>query len=662
MLFEKILRKIYKRFWENRLFDKNVILLIDSIIIIVSSIFGYALTLQIYRNIGSIISRPSFWKYGLVTLALNLIFFLLFKTYKGIIRYSTIREFGRVLSALTFAYICVFGALFAWIEPSGTVSLVYCCMAFLCSLSGLYGFRIISVYLFQRLTKRYGDNPAIPVLVWGLNADNIALAQLLNVGHNKYSVVGFLTTELKSKLKEISDLPVFELKSPDDLKDIDFDNLLFSNEKELKEAAAFVEKALSLERRVYIAQELNINSVSQLSHIGRNIRSVQIEDLLGRSEIQINMNSIEEQIRKKTILVTGASGSIGSEIVNQIAKFAPRFIVCLDFAETPLNDLDIELKKKYPALNFEVIVGDIRNRKKMEFIFKTFNPQIIYHCAAYKHVPMMERFPSEAATTNIYATKTLVDYAIAFNVEMFVMISTDKAVNPTNIMGATKRIAEIYVQSVACDTDKNTSNTKFITTRFGNVLGSNGSVIPLFKKQIECGGPVTVTHPEITRYFMTIPEACRLVLEASVIGESGYIYIFDMSEPLRIAHLARKMIELSGFVPEKDIKIEFTGLRPGEKLYEELLNDSEITEKTPHEKIKMAKVRKYCFTDIVPQIDKIIDLAKHNSDEELVKAMKMLVPEFISKNSKYEKFDVCRDNVHTQDFSTSPTTKLLPPM
>ncbi|MCL1868677.1 MAG: polysaccharide biosynthesis protein [Paludibacter sp.] len=642
MLFEKFLRKFYKRFWENRMFDKNVILFIDSIITIIAATAGCLLTLQIYKNISTITHYPTFWKFCLITFVFNFVFFLLFKTYKGIIRYSTIREFGRVLTALVLAYVCVFVSLFLWVEPSGTLSMVYSCLTLLCSLTGLYGFRIISVYLFQRLTKHYGENPTIPVLIWGLNEENIALAQLLNAGHNKYSVIGFLTCELKPKLKNIADLPVFEINNPQEIKTLAFDNLLFTNENELKKASDYVEKLLSLERRVYIAQELNINNVSQLAGIGHNIRSVQIENLLGRPEIQINMNSIGEQIHKKTILVTGAAGSIGRELVNQIARFAPRFVICLDIAETPLNDLDIELRKKFPALNFEVIIGNIYDSKKMEFIFQLFHPKIIYHCAAYKHVPLMERFPNEATTTNIFGTKLLVDLAIKYSVEMFVMISTDKAVNPTSIMGATKRIAEIYVQSAACDSAKNISNTKFITTRFGNVLGSNGSVIPLFKRQIEYGGPVTVTHPEITRFFMTIPEACRLVLEASVIGKSGYIYVFDMGEPIKIADLAKKMIELSGFVPEKDIKIEFTGLRPGEKLYEELLNDSEITEETPHKKIKMAKVRQYCFADILSQIDEIIELAKNNADRQLVQTMKNLVPEFISKNSDFELLD--KDN------------------
>jgi len=640
MIFEKILMRIYKRFWENRMFDKNVILLIDSIITIIAILAGYLLTLQIYKNITSIIQHPSFWMFCTITFVFNFISFLLFKTYKGIIRYSTIREFGHMQTALVAAHICVFFTLYLFVEPSGTLSMVYTCLTLLCSLAGLYGYRIAAVYVFQRLTKRYGENPTIPVLIWGLSEENIALAQLLNAGHNKYTVVGFLALDVNPRLKNITDLPVFEINSPQDINTLSFDNFLFTNENELKKASDYVEKLMSLERRVYITQELNINDVSQLSGIGHNIRSVQIENLLGRPEIQVNMNSIGEHIRKKTILVTGAAGSIGSELVIQIARFAPRFVVCLDIAETPLNDLDIELRKKFPALNFEIVMGDIRDCKKMEFIFQNFEPQIIYHCAAYKHVPLMERFPNEAVITNVFGTKILVDLSIKFNVEMFVMISTDKAVNPTNIMGATKRIAEIYVQSTACDKVKNVSDTKFITTRFGNVLGSNGSVIPLFKRQIEYGGPVTVTHQDITRFFMTIPEACRLVLEASVIGKSGYIYIFDMGEPVKIADLAKKMIELSGFVPDKDIKIEFTGLRPGEKLFEELLNDSEITEKTSHEKIKMARVREYCFDDVLPKIEEIISLAKQNRDKELVRSMKKFVPEFVSKNSDFESLDL----------------------
>jgi FlaA1/EpsC-like NDP-sugar epimerase len=389
---------------------------------------------------------------------------------------------------------------------------------------------------------------------------------------------------------------------------------------------------------IFVTQQLSINNVRQLSQIGNNIRSVQIEDLLGRDEINITINAIEAEIYNKVVLVTGAAGSIGSEIVRQVALFAPKCIICLDIAETPLNDLELELRERFPPLNFHVIIADVRNISKLRCEFSKYRPDIVYHAAAYKHVPMMERFPCEATLTNILGTKNLVDISIEFNVRAFVMISTDKAVNPTNVMGATKRAAEIYVQATANDSGKNISRTKFVTTRFGNVLGSNGSVIPLFKRQIEEGGPITVTSPEITRYFMTIPEACRLVLEASIIGKSGYIYIFDMGKSTKIVDLAKRMILLSGLT-ENDIQIIFTGLRPGEKLYEELLNNEEITEKTEHKKILAAKIREYHFKDISPKIEEIVEIATRTNKFLTVEKLKSLVPEFISNNSEFEKFD-----------------------
>lgn len=637
-MINKTTRKIYKKFLENRLLSRWFVLLIDIGIIIIATIVSYLLTLQIYRNI-NYIHHPVFIEYLAITVFFNLLFFRFFKTYKGIVRYSTIYEFQRILSALLFADFLVFLTLYKVIGPSGSVSVAYCSTLFLVSLVGLYGFRIIVVYTYQSLTQKFGDNPSIPVFVWGLNEENIVFAQLLSTGKNKFRIIGFLTTEPNSKLKKLTNLPVIIIQKPEDLNKYKTKDILFTKESDLKDRADYVEKMLNLNRHIYITQQMNINSMSQLSDVSRSIRPVQIEDLLGRPEINISLGAIAENIRNKKVLVTGAAGSIGSEIVKQLAKFSPNCIICLDQAETPLNDLDIELKKVYPTLNYKSIIGDIRNKDKITQVFEEYKPNIVYHAAAYKHVPLMEKYPCEAIITNVLGTKYLVDLSIENAVEMFIMVSTDKAVNPTNIMGATKRIAEIYVQSCATNMRKNKSNTKFVTTRFGNVLGSNGSVIPLFRKQIEKGGPITVTDRNITRYFMTIPEACRLVLEASVIGKSGYIYVFDMGEPVKIYDLARKMIELAGLTPDKDISIEFSGLRPGEKLYEELLNDSEITEPTSHKKIMMAKVREYHFDDISPQIDSIITIAKNDDKYRLVANMKNLVPEFISNNSEFEFLD-----------------------
>jgi len=368
----------------------------------------------------------------------------------------------------------------------------------------------------------------------------------------------------------------------------------------------------------------------------RQIRKVRIEELLERDPIELHEDNIRKQLKGKNILVTGAAGSIGSELVRQIAKYEPGLLILLDNAESPLHDLQMELSDSIGKLNFEVVIGDIRSKERMENVFKTFRPQLVYHAAAYKHVPMMENNPSESILTNVLGTKITADLAVQYKVEKFVMISTDKAVNPTNVMGASKRIAEIYTQAL---NNKIGTNTKFITTRFGNVLGSVGSVIPRFRQQIENGGPVTITDPEITRYFMTIPEACRLVLEAGCMGNGGEILIFDMGKSVKIIDLAKKMIQLSGLTLGRDIEIVTTGLRPGEKLYEELLNDKENTLPTHHEKIMIAKVPVYDFEQVSDDLDELVSLFDTQNNMKIVGKMKEMVPEYKSNNSVFEKLD-----------------------
>ncbi len=372
------------------------------------------------------------------------------------------------------------------------------------------------------------------------------------------------------------------------------------------------------------------------------IQKIKIEDLLEREPIKINDDHILSQTKGKRILVTGAAGSIGSEIATQLGRYEPQMIILCDQAESPLHNLQLDLQDEFPNQVYHTYIADVRSTKRMQLLFETFKPHYVYHAAAYKHVPMMENHPLEAVQTNVMGTKNLADLAVAYQVEKFVFVSTDKAVNPTNIMGATKRIAEIYVQSLNNHLENSlgaTVHTKFITTRFGNVLGSNGSVIPRFRDQIQKGGPVTVTYPEITRYFMTIPEACRLVLEAGTMGQGGEIFVFDMGKSVKIVELAKKMIRLSGFKPNEDIEIKFTGLRPGEKLYEELLNDLENTLPTHHEKIMIAKVRENNYDIVSIKIEELQQRLATQNKNEVVYQMKIIVPEFKSKNSIYEQLD-----------------------
>jgi FlaA1/EpsC-like NDP-sugar epimerase len=448
-------------------------------------------------------------------------------------------------------------------------------------------------------------------------------------------MVLFLEDDQRKVGKNIDGIKIFSsLQLEDLLKQYAIDELIIASTKlPSKRKNQIVDFCLDEKITVFTVPPLKNWINGQLST--KQLQNIKIEDLLEREQIKIYNEILFKQLHGKTVLVTGAAGSIGSEIVRQIIQYKPKLLVLNDNAETPLHDLHLELVE-LGFQNFRLALGDIRNELIVENFFQKYQPDFVYHAAAYKHVPMMEDSPLEAICTNVMGTRQLADIAVKHSVERFVMISTDKAVNPTNVMGASKRIAEMYVQSLY----QHNSNTKFITTRFGNVLGSNGSVIPRFKKQIQAGGPVTVTHPDITRFFMTIPEACQLVLEAGSMGNGGEIFVFDMGESVKIVDLARKMIKLSGLEPDDDIKIEYSGLRPGEKLYEELLNNAENTLPTYHDKILIAQTRTIEFNQLSIQIDALIGPAKRQeSVNDVVLAMKQLVPEFVSNNSEFEKLD-----------------------
>jgi FlaA1/EpsC-like NDP-sugar epimerase len=429
-------------------------------------------------------------------------------------------------------------------------------------------------------------------------------------------------------------LPAFSFKTTKDLEEIidkrNISGILFARDSDIrKESRRLLPFAMENKLRLLVAP-----SIDEYSNVTtQSIRNVKVEDLLGRDEIAISMDKIKERFADKVVMVTGASGSIGSEICRQLAHFGIKKLVLYDNAETPMHNLRLELEDKYKDLNFVPVIGDVRQLPRLDYVFRTWHPQVVFHAAAYKHVPLMEDNPCEAVLVNLIGSRNVADKCIEYGAEMMVMISTDKAVNPTNIMGCTKRLAEIYVQSI------NSDKTKFVTTRFGNVLGSNGSVIPRFREQIEKGGPLTVTHKDITRYFMTIPEACRLVLEAATMSAGKDIFVFDMGKPVKIDRLARRMIELAGFVPDEDIKIVYTGLRPGEKLYEEVLSDKENTLPTQHDRIRIAHVRQYAYEDACRFVNELEVLSREVHIPEMVMEMKKIVPEFKSNNSKFEEYD-----------------------
>ena len=571
-----------------------------------------------------------------IMLSLRVASFFIFKTYSGIIRYTSTIDMQRIFVVVTGVSILaatINGVSFYFVNQSVLIPFSVVIIEYLCTMFLMIAFRITVKLIYFEFKNASKDKKRI--VIYGAGDEGIVTKRTLERDEeHKYKVVAFIAdknTKIGKKIEGVTIHPIERLEYLIENQEIDeiiiaVNNLAKTRKQEI------VERALTKNVKVLHVPPVKNWINDELS--SNQIQEVKIEDLLGREPIHLDSINIKGQLSEKRVLITGAAGSIGAEIVRQVSHFFPSKLILLDQAESPLYEIENEIKEQFGENLCEIVVADVANSSRMENVFNTFRPNVVYHCAAYKHVPIMEDNPSEAVLTNILGTKIMVDLSDKYEVDSFVMVSTDKAVNPTNVMGASKRVAEIYAQS------KNmVSKTNFITTRFGNVLGSNGSVIPLFKRQIANGGPVSVTHPEITRYFMTIPEACQLVLEAGAMGTGGEIFIFDMGSPIKIIDLAKKMIKLSGFKLGKDIEIKITGLRSGEKLYEELLNNAENTIPTHHPEIMIGKVRDYKMEDIEADINSLIDAPSEKDNFELVGKIKKLVPEFISQNSVYGKLD-----------------------
>lgn len=565
--------------------------------------------------------------------------FRIFHTYDGILRYSSFIDLQRVFYAVTF------GAVLSAITKNMLLSTHFfpgveieyrnIVLGALISTLVLWATRVIAKTIFDVSLSDYNIKHAF---IYGVKEGGIGLAkQIKNSKPMKFKLMGFISDDTKIKHHHLMGTKVYapDLNTIRKMRNNNISTLLISPGaiNVFRANKDFQDALLAEGIHIYMptTQEWNRNEQQQL-------KEVSIEDLLPRDEISIDMGSVGAMLHGKRILITGSAGSIGSEMVRQIAKYSPAELILIDSAETPQHDIRLMMAKQFPEIKAETIVTTICSKSRMEHIFKTYLPDYVFHAAAYKHVPMMENNPCESIQNNVYGTKILADLAIKYGVKKFVMISTDKAVNPTNVMGCSKRICEIYVQSLnkAVKEGIVKGETQFVTTRFGNVLGSNGSVIPLFKKQIKAGGPVTVTDPRIIRYFMLIPEACKLVLEAGTKGNGGEIFVFDMGKPVNIADMAQRMINLSG---AKNVEIKYTGLRAGEKLYEEVLNEKESTKPSFHDKIRIAEVREYDYTEVSKQIDNLIEKSKLYDEMLTVKIMKEIVPEYKSNNSIYEKLD-----------------------
>ena len=626
-----------KKFLAKRVLSRSTVLLLDVLILITSVIITYLLWFN-YETIGTSINQIGVFL-GLLIL-FNIVTFFFFKTFSGILRFSSFDDLLKIIYALTVGYLVtyLFTLVLGFSHSTFEISNQVFILAYIMNSVLMIFSRIIIKESYEMLTDQYRDS--LNVFVYGTKLPGIRIAKSLKGSNEfKFKIKGFISDDAPMIGKNIlgvkvygTDENLFRVLEQKSIKKIIVSPHKLQEIKDSHLLDRFLENSISL------ATTLPLSEWSSDKITRNQLKDIQIEDLLPRKQIKINMRGIAANLEGKRVMITGAAGSIGSEIVRQVAAFNPYHLILIDQAETPLHSLRLEIKDKWKELRALTIIANVGNFSRMDKIFRDTKPDYIFHAAAYKHVPMMEENVSEAIQTNIQGTKNLADLAVKYHAKKFVMISTDKAVNPTNVMGCSKRISEIYVQSLSKHIkENNLSSVKFITTRFGNVLGSNGSVIPLFKEQIKKGGPVTVTHPDIIRYFMTISEACQLVLEAGSMGQGGEIFIFDMGEPVKILDLAKRMIRLSE--AKSNVKIEFSGLRHGEKLYEELLNSAEHTIPTHNDKIMVASVREYEFQEVLKQVEELIGSSFSYDDMKNVAFMKALVPEFKSINSPFESID-----------------------
>ena len=632
-----------KRFRNIGYLPRWIIFLIDVFIVLIANVITYvivsSLTISFYEHLNMPV------RYAVI-IAVNSVFFLFYRTYSGIIRHSTFIDAVRLLVSTSTSFIMLLLINYSWRLVFGQKLYLSTGLfiSYVISFLLLFLFRIMVKRIFEKYVNVGDQQKLINTVIYGADANAISVANALRTEvPSRFKLRGFIDQfNLNKSSKTILNLPIVNRRRKIHviLRALKADALIITEKALTKEETiAIVEECLEYDFKVFTVPL--VTDWEDFQQISKKVKTFEIEDLLDRKPIKLHMDNISSQHKGKTVLITGGAGSIGSEITRQVIEFKPHLIIILDQAETPLHNLALEIEGMAETVNFKTVLADIRNKQMVESVFATYQPQVVYHAAAYKHVPLMEDNPSQAVFTNICGTKFLADLSLQYHVERFVMVSTDKAVNPSNVMGASKRIAEKYVQSLQDYHREHAGNTgtKFITTRFGNVLGSNGSIVPLFTKQIQEGGPLTITHPEIIRYFMTIPEACQLVLEAGTMGTGGEIFLFDMGEPVKIIDLANKMIRLAGYTPDKEIKIKIIGLRPGEKLYEELLNDTSKSLPTHNDKIMIAQEECGNYEVINAAVLDLMENAKSISSEEIVIRMKKIVPEFKSMNSVFQLLD-----------------------